>query len=114
MCETCEKMMNALESGQDKTVEERVALSAIIGAIVAEHGPETAVDMLVNSLGFVDYLVGRKEGDERRMDIRGLTAGLLSDYYATADGLVEEDRNNKKDGLTEDDRLKGFTSGTMH
>jgi|SRR5210317_149249 hypothetical protein len=109
MCEKCDALLKELSEGAEKTVEERVALTAAMGALLKEHGPVTVVDLLANTLGFIDYQVGLHSDEEHRMDMRALFVSLLEDYYKTSDDLVKED----KKGEQKEDPFAGMT-GSVH
>jgi hypothetical protein len=111
MCEKCDEILKKLHEGAEKTIEERVALTAAMGAILKEYGPETTIDLLANTLGFVDYQIGIHTGPEKREDMRSLLVSLLDDYYKTADGLVEEDKGGEP--VDEEDPFKNMT-GSVH
>lgn len=109
MCEKCDALLKQLSEGAEKTVEERVALTAAMGALFKEHGAVTVVDLLANTLGFIDYQVGLHGSEEQRMDMRALFVSLLEDYYKTADDLVAEDKKSE----AKEDPFAGMT-GSVH
>ena len=90
MCEKCDAIKKKLTEGAVATVEERVALTAITGSLIDEHGPEVVVDLLANALGFLDYRTRTKFGDEKGDEMKSLLVSLLEDYYATSSDLTSE------------------------
>ena len=110
MCEKCDVILEAIQKGSAATMEERVALTAVMGALMEQHGPETVLDLLANALGFVDYQIGRNYSEEKRDDMRALLQSLLEDYYGTANALVDEERGESADV---DERLRSF-KGSVH
>jgi len=109
MCEKCDALLRELSEGAEKTVEERVALTAAMGALFKEHGAVTVVDLLANTLGFIDYQVGLHGSEEHRQDMRALFVSLLEDYYRTSDDLVSEDKKSEQ----KKDPFAGIT-GSVH
>ena len=117
MCERCEEIRKTLEKSDERERDERVIITAAVGAILANHGPIVAVDIMADALGFLDYQIGianpHDETKNGRDEMRRLFYSLVEGYHQQASDLLKKDREAGHDKEFAD--LGAMeTSGTMH